>query len=219
MHFTKHRLNTYLYGVELLFGNSLKQNHIKDEVNKYGYDENQLIAVYNHKSDLEAIESQKHLAENEKKVLYNKKNLLANVVKRDYMRYLKLARIAFAENPKATEALMLNGARARTNKELMFQMSIFVSNLLNNKEWIVTLQGVNVGKEQIKKLEALLGEQNRLAEQCLEAKGEVKRLTDMKRKKLIELQRYVSEYVKVVRIAFEERPKLLLSLGIKVKKE
>jgi hypothetical protein len=219
MHFTKHRLNTYLSGVELLFGNSLKQSNIKDEVNKYGYDESQLIAVYNHKSDLEAIENQKHLAENEKKILYNKKTLLANVVKRDYMRYLKLARIAFVDNPKAIEALMLNGARARTNKELMFQMSIFVSNLLNNKEWIETLQGVNISKDQVKKLEGLLGEQNRLAEQCLEAKGEVKRLTDMKRKKLVELQRYVSEYVKVVRIAFEERPKLLLSLGIKVKND
>lgn len=217
MHYTKNSIINYQTGVELLFRNSIHQPGIKETVMKYGYDEAQLTHIYKRNDELTRLVSSIEQAKYQKTLLFGKKNELLRQIKKDYMRYLKLARIVLVNDVKAEEALMLNGARQRTIKELVFQISIFVSNLLNNVEWLKALSIYNITEANIKQLNEQLKELSRLTERSLEAQGEVRRLTTLKKKMLVEIQSYVSDYVKVVRIALEEKPKLLQSLGIKVK--
>lgn len=217
MHYTKNSIGNYQSGVEVMFRNSIHQHAIKETVTKYGYSEELLRKIYDLNSDLLKVVESAKLAKHKKAEVFKKKNDLLTSVKKEYMRYVKLARIVLGNNIMAEEALVLNGARARTHKEFVFQMTVFVSNLLKNKEWLEALGVFNIKQENIKGLENHLSDYARLSELCLEAQGEVKRLTTLKKKMLTEIQSYVSDYVKVVRIAFEEKPKLLMSLGIRVK--
>ncbi len=217
MHYTKNSISNYQSGVELLFRKSIHQEGVKNTVVNYGYDEKQLQRIYDLNKELSQVVTATEQAKVNKALLFNRKNELLKSVKRIYMRYLKLARIALVDDVKAEQALMLSGARFRTNKELLFQINVFTSNLLNSDEWLAQLRVYNISLENLTSLNEQLKELARLTEICIEAQGEVKKYTVLKKKKLIEVQGYVSDYLKVVRIALEEKPKLLKSLGIKVR--
>ncbi len=219
MHYTKNSIANYQSGVELLLRNSLHQQAIKSAVNNFGYSEEDLRHIYDLNKELAGVVSATEQARYQKRLLYRHKGELLAGIKKDYMRYLKLARIGLSDDLKAVEALVLNGSRARTYKELLFQINAFVANLMNNPGWLNALSVYNVSADAVKELQGRLRELNVLSDRCLEAEGEVRRLTDQKKKKLVNIQRYVSDYVKIVRIAFEETPKMLVSLGIKRKDE
>lgn len=217
MHYTKNSIVSYQSGVELLLRNSLHEDSIKRTVNQYGYNEKELNYIYGLNKELTELVDASEAAKNRKRLVYRDKSNLLTRIKKEYMRYLKLARIVLAEDLKAGEALMLNGARARTINEFIFQMNAFVSNLLKNEDWLNALKVYNIQTENIQALEEQLKELGHLSDKCLEAQGEVRRITNLKKKMLVNIQGYVSDYVKVVRIAFEEKPGLLVSLGIKAK--
>ncbi|MBK3516361.1 hypothetical protein [Carboxylicivirga marina] len=217
MHYTKNRISEYQSGVELLFKNSMDQELVKSIVDKYGYDEAQLSLMYNLNKELRELLGRLEVAKHQKVLVYDQKNQLFAQLKKDYMRYLKLTRIALADDAGASAALLLEGARARTNNALELQIRAFVSNLLNSKVWLEALGVYNVSVADVKKLQSDLEQLVQRNRVCLEAQGEVRSLTVYKKKLLVKLQAYVSDYVKVVRIAFEEKPKLLVSLGINVK--
>ncbi|MCT4587460.1 MAG: hypothetical protein N4A71_06525 [Carboxylicivirga sp.] len=217
MHYTKNSILTYQSGVELLLRNSLHKDSIKQTVVRYGYDEKELNYIYGLNKELTDLVDASEAAKNRKRIVYHDKSVLLARIKKDYMRYLKLTRIALADDVKAGEALILNGARARTINEFVLQMTVFVSNLLKNKDWLNALNVYSIQREDIEQLNDRLKELSHLSDKCLEAQGEVRRITSLKKKKLVDIQGYVSDYVKVVRIAFEEKPGLLVSLGIKAK--
>jgi len=217
MHYTKNSITNYQSGIELLLHNSLHQHSIKSAVTKFGYSEAQLNHINDLNKELTNVVHEVEQAKNEKRIVYRDKNDLLLKIKKQYMRYLKLTRIVLGEDPKASEALLLNGTRARTYKELLFQISAFVSNLMNNSSWLNALAVYNIKSDDIEQLNNRLAELSHLSDKCLEAEGEVRRLTTLKKKKLVTIQGYVSDYVKVVRIAFEEEPKMLVSLGISTK--
>ncbi|MBR8534843.1 hypothetical protein KDU71_04665 [Carboxylicivirga sediminis] len=219
MHYTKNSIANYQSGVELLLYNSLNQQSVKNTVTQFGYSEDELNHIYNLNRELAGIVTAVEQAKSHKRLVFRDKNALLAGIKKDYMRCLKLARIVLSEDLKAAEALMLNGSRARTYNELLFQISAFVSNLMNNSSWLNALNVYNISTETIRELQERLKQLGQLSDKCLEAQGEVRRLTDLKKKKLVNMQRYVSDYVKVVRIALEEKPKLLSSLGIGAKRE
>lgn len=217
MHYTKNRISEYQSGVEILFRNSMDQEDVKRTMNNYGYGEAQLSLMYNLNLELRELLGRLEVAKHQKILVYDEKSKLLAQLKKDYMRYLKLARIALADNADASAALVLGGARARTNNELVLQMKAFVSNLLNNQTWLSGLGVYNVTEADMKKLEQRIDVLEQKTRVCLEAQGKVRGLTVSKKKLLVKLQGYVSDYVKVVRIALEGKPNLLVSLGIKVK--
>gem|GEM_PF-3839656 len=215
MHYTKHSISHYQDGVGQLVRNSMQQAAVKNEVVKFGYDETLLLQIQGLNEELSQVQSAQSKAKAEKVHLFQQKSDLLTEAKKNYMRYLKLSRIALGEDVKAAEALLLNGARSRTYNEMVFEMNVFASNLLANQQWSGALAGYNVSINDLENLQQSLGALNDLTDRCLEAQGEVRRLTVLKKKLLVELQGYVSDYVKIVRIALEKKPRLLVSLGIK----
>ncbi|WP_439185710.1 hypothetical protein [Carboxylicivirga taeanensis] len=219
MHYTKNSISSFQSGVELLFYNSLHQQSIKSAIERYGYREGDLIRIYNLNKELADAINASEVAKGRKREVFREKNQLFANIKREYMRYLKLARIALSDDIKAAEALMLNGARERTYKALLFQINAFISNLINNVEWLDAITVFNITRDALYELRRQVKELNHLSDRCLEAQGEVRRLTELKKRKLVDVQRHVSDYVKIVRIAFEDHPEALVSLGIKKKNE
>jgi len=217
MHYTKYSIAHYVLDVEVLIVNSYRQPAIKKAVDKYGYDEAMLDVLKEVHQDLVGVLDEQAHAKSVKRDLYAERTLLKKQVQKVYMKYLKLARIAFVDDLKIREALLLDGERMRTYNEWLFQVAVFCSNLTANQDWLSLLKRYGIARHDIVELDNWRNKLIRLTEKCIEAKGEVKRLTESKHKKVIEVQSCVSDYIKIARIALENKPKLLNCLGINVK--
>ena len=217
MHFTKLSKSQYLHQVNMLFVNSVSDETIKNAVCNFGYTEKRMAEGKRMFEDLDAIENEHTLKNDEKTSLYRKKKLKQNEVNRSYMKYLKIARIAFGDNIEAREALMLDGSRERTYKKWVFQVSVFCNNLLDNAEYWPELERYGVNKDHIKKLKSELLDLMELSDKGAKVTGLVKMLTQKKKKQTLKVQSWISDYIKIARIALEDAPDNLQKLGINVK--
>lgn len=219
MHFTKLSKSQYLFQVKALFVNSISDKQIRDAVCDFGYTESRLAEGKRLYDELGSIESEHLIKMGEKVALYSKKNERLKEVGKLYMKYLKIARIAFSTNIEAREALLLDGVRERTYKKWVFQVSVFCNNLLDNAEYWPNLEQYGVTKGHVQHLKTDLLELMDLADKGAKVTGLVKMLTQKKKKQTQKVQNWVSDYIKIARIALEDAPQSLEKLGIIVKSE
>ncbi|MBN2521054.1 MAG: hypothetical protein JXB17_11145 [Bacteroidales bacterium] len=217
MHFTKLSKSQYLFQVQVLFANSISDKEIRDAVCNFGYNEQRIAEGKRLYDELGAIETEHLVKTGEKVGLYNRKKEKHKELSRSYMKYLKIARIAFVSNIEAREALLLDGVRERTYKKWVFQVSVFCNNLLDNSEYWPDLEQYGVTKDHIVKLKKDLLELMDLSDKGAKVTGLVKMLTQKKKKQTQKVQDWVSDYIKIARIALEDTPQSLEKLGIVVK--
>lgn len=218
MHYTKHTITSFIHQADVIVKNTYDVNDIRTAVNKYGYGESEIDEGKRLVAELRNVAMQQHMAKSEKAKNYKRKRALQAQVHKDYMKYVKIARIAFADDVKARKALVLDGARGRVYNEWLFQVSSFCSIMLENEEgYVKRIAKYGVSKEDIKTLKDRLVKLNRISDMCLKSVGEVRKLTAERQQKVLEMQRYVSDLLKIARIALEYSPQLLECLGLGVK--
>jgi len=218
MHYTKHSITSFIYHADLLVKNSMEVDDIRNAINKYGYGKSEIDRGNHLISELRSATMRQHMAKSEKVKNYKRKQELQMQVHKAYMKYVKIARIAFSDDVKARKALLLGGARGRVYNMWFAQVKTFCSIMLENgDEYPAVMARYGIGKEEIVRLNEQLGELNKLTDLCLKSVGEVRKLTDRRQKMVIETQHYLSDFLKIARIALEYSPQLLESLGVSVK--
>jgi len=214
MHFTKLSKSDYLYRVSTLFTNSVQDEKIRDAVFSYGYSQEKMEEGKKLYEILDSLEREYLRAIDIKAAINFQKQKLHRQVNKSYMKYLKIARIAFDQHIEARESLMLEGIRERIFEKWFHQVEVFCNNILGNAEYWPYLEQYGIRNNDIEGLKALLGELRVLADQTLKLTGQVKMITEKKRAQTIQVQNWVSDYIKIARIAFEDAPQNLEKLGI-----
>lgn len=218
MHYTKQTISSFITKANILMVNSQKAEDIKDAVDKYGYDEERMAKGEALVKQLKELSEQQELQKSKKVLLFSEKKKLQQKVHKLYMKYLKLARIAFADDLIARRAMLLDGGRERTYNEWLIQVNAFVMTLLESDEhYLKAIGGYGVQKEQLVELQGMLVKLSKLSTECLIIAGELRKTTAAKQRKVIDVQNYISDFVKVARIALEYSPQSLKVLGIGVK--
>lgn len=218
MHYTKQTITSFIHQAGILVHNSKNVDDIKNAVMQYGYDERRLDDGEEVFSMLKEVAFKQHQAKSDKVEKFKKKQDLQMAIHKLYMKYLKIARIAFAEDFKARNVLILDGSRERTYKEWYFQVSVFCSIMLKNDDgYQDKMAQFGIASEKIEDLRRQLVVLNELNDECLKSAAELKRLTALRKKMVIKMQNYVSDFIKIARIALEHSPKALQSLGVNVK--
>lgn len=217
MHFSKLSKGQYLFMVNQLFTNSISDDEIRNAVGEFGYSEKKLAEGKRLYEDLDAIASEHNRKIGEKSTLHIAKQNKQKAVNRLYMKYLKIARIAFVDNVEAKNALLLDGVRERTYKKWYFQVHVFCSNLLENKEFLPFMESYGVSVTHIQDLKKQLNELSELTDKSMKLTGMVRMLTQKKQKQTLEVQNWVSDYIKIARIALEDAPQNLQKIGINVR--
>lgn len=215
IHFTKQTKNDYLLSLASLFGVSSSDEAIRNAVSVYGYDARRLTQGNDLYRDLNALENEHIQVGGEKTLLVSRKQLMQKAVSKEYMKFLKIARIAFAENEYATDLLMLEGIRERIFNKWFSQVMVFVNNLLNHPELMSAMGEYGVKNIHIEKLKAEVENLSDLIQQCNKIANKHKQLTQKKQKQTIKVQAWVSDYIKIARIALEDQPQHLEKMGIK----
>ena len=212
MHFTKFSFDDYLKKVAILIGNSLGDPAIVRATSRFGYDMSRIKEgkrIYNGVVD---VNERQNKAQDKKVELHNKRREQHLAVKKKYMKILQIARIAFDKDLIACKVLCLDGAREVALDLWINQVSLFANNLLRESKWLMILKKYGIVRKEISDLLSELEKLRLYAIACEIAKSNAKQLTVEKRGRLSELQKWVSDYLKIAKIALDDKPELYKKL-------
>ena len=111
------------------------------------------------------------------------------------------------DDVEAQEALLLNGARARTYEKWLSQVVVFIDNVLVNNIYTKSLENYGVSVKEIEDVRIRLKELSTLSSECVKITGVVRMLNHKIKKEIVVMQHWLSSYIKVARIAMDENPK------------
>jgi len=197
-----------LYRLRDLTSISINEDEIRKVVGGYGYDSIKLAEGKRMVDELDRLNNEVTRRSIEKKKLFAKKKKMQTEIHKKYMKYIKLARIAFSNDVEAQEYLLLNGARARTYEKWHAQVVLFLKNLLSSNDYIKELNQFGVSLSDLEAVQKLLIDLDDVSSECMKITGVVRMLNHKIKKETVVIQRWISNYIKVARIAMEDNPKV-----------
>ena len=212
----KTRLDDFLLASQVMIENALADAEIKEKVAAFGYSENKLVqakTLYQEVTELynkqkkeygEQIEATK-----EQKYAYDETN-------KAYMKSLKVARVAFQNNAKAA-SLLIDGQRKQSLSGYVEQANAFYTNLLNDPELLGIMAEFGCTIEKLKAEHELVRKLIVKVEAHAKETGEAQTATEKRDKKIDELDSWLSDFKKIVKVAFEDDRQKLEKLGITAK--
>ena len=221
MHYSKQKFESFITNSRTILNISSKANNIKDAIGDYGYTDERLAQGYRLYDELVEVAKEQEDKEQEKKECFDKKAAAQAKIASEYMKYLKIARIVFNKDDEAYLALSLKGPRERVYNKWYHQVTVFCNNLLANEEYLNKMGAFGVSKRDIKKLKEDLEQIQQISDECTRLTAKVRSLVKEKKIRMIRWQEWLSDYIKIVRIAIQDTPsankkwlKQLLSQGV-----
>lgn len=203
-----------LNSAELAINNTINNAELLEIMALYGYD---LTEMNNGKTLLEKAKDLYNEQKREYSEQYQASEELDSAletVKKLYMRHVKLARIAFEENPSIWTELGLNGSRKKSFSGFVAQANLFYENAKTNETVKTELAKLSITEEKLNEAQLLLQNITQLSAKQKKEKSEAQQATELRDKAIDEMNDWTSKFLKVARIAFEDDPQKLEALGI-----
>ena len=196
-----------------MFENLSKEGDLKTELAEYGYDENKISegkALYNEARKYFDINLKETREETSASLAFQEK--YQNIQKK-YSVHRKKARIVFEENEEALRQLKLKGNASRAIASAMEEMRAFYQLLDTTPSLLTPLKQLKISEQDVKSQLQEFPEVEKAYATYLQEKGESQQATRDKNKAFEALDKWVSKFYKVAKIALEDRPQLLEALG------
>ena len=207
-------IDTLLNDAQVAIANTLNNSEILKAVEDFGYTNAKIQqgkALYNKAA---AAQLEQTTEAGGQVAATATLNDTLETARKSYMRFVKVARIAFKRDPGMSTLLDLKGERKRSLSGWLAQANQFYKNALSDKsvlsalkEFGITEQKLKVGLNEVKAVEDA-----NLAQE--KEKGEAQAATKKRDAAIDELQEWLSDYVAIAKIALEENSQLLEGLGI-----
>ncbi|MFK8270377.1 hypothetical protein [Capnocytophaga stomatis] len=196
-----------------MFENLSKEGDLKTELAEYGYDDTKIAegkALYDEARKTFDANIKETREETSASLAFQEK--YQNVQKK-YSTHRKKARIVFEDNEEALRQLKLKGSAARAIAAAMEEMRAFYQLLDTTPNLLTPLKQLKITEEDIKNQLQEFPEVEKAYATYLQEKGESQQATRDKNKAFEALDKWVSKFYKVAKIALEDRPQLLEALG------
>ncbi len=213
MHYTKSNKEDFIFRSKEILKTSVSFDVIRDAVRNYGYDAVRLAEGEGLSNSLMSSYKEAEKVSVKKKRLFSEKKRKQDEIHKVYMKYLKLARIAFVNDVEAQEVLVLNGVRSRVYEKWVQQVSVFVVIMLDSPRYIDQMSVFGIVKNDIVELRNELKRLEDLNRECHKVTALLKKLNKEVKDKILQVQGWLSRYLKVARIAMgNEKSKELLGI-------
>lgn len=143
----------------------------------------------------------------------NQAKILANS---EYVKHLKVARIALRGDRSAATSMELDGDRKRSFSGWLSQTKAFYANALGNPTVLEALAGFGITTEKLEANQTLVIDAEQKLNDQLKEKGEAQQATLDRDAALDALNAYISDLVAISRIALEDKPQYLEMLGLRI---
>jgi hypothetical protein len=141
-------------------------------------------------------------------------NRLRERANQEYVRLLKIARVAFKNTPGVSVQLILSRRRAKSLGDWIQQANLFFDNSLGNPEILAGFSTFNITADVLQAAKVMVEEVKTAETRQEDLKGESQRATDLRDKTFEELKVWMSGYVQIARIAFSNDRQQLEKLGV-----
>ncbi len=206
-------IDQMLLSAQVSIGNSLSDEEIKGMLAELGYTQEKLLegsTLYEETSTLH-IKQKKEYGE-QFEATQQFKNAIANA-KQEYIKLVKIARVALKEEPASLNKLDLKGERKKSLSGWLEQASIFYDIVLEDTNILSKLANFNITAEKIQTGRNLLLEVVNANKAQEMEKGDAQQATLDRDKSLDNLMSWISDFKAIARIALEGKPQLLEKLG------
>ncbi|PWE00745.1 hypothetical protein [Marinilabilia rubra] len=212
MHYSKLPFENFVSKVDNVLGQSLSDQSLVSSLSSFGYGLKEMERGRELLELLRQIDQEQEAAQSRRKQLNKEKNELYKEIQKRYMRIVKIGRIVFDHEDLVKSTLGLEGPREKQFDDWYRQVYMFCKNLLAEEKWMEVLSNYGVKKLDLKNILIDLEKLEELNTRFEHAKTLSKEMTQKKRKQLLLLQDWLSDYLKIARLALEEQPQLLEKL-------
>ncbi len=200
-----------------MFENLSKEGDLKTELAEYGYDEAKISegkSLYDEARRTFDANVKETREESSASLVFQEKY---HNVQKKYSTHRKKARIVFEENEEALRLLKLKGSAARAIAASIEEMRAFYQLLDATPLLLTALKQLKITEEDVKNQLKEFPEVEKAYATYLKEKGESQQATRDKNKAFEALDKWVSKFHRVAKIALEDRPQLLEILGKSVR--
>lgn len=211
---SKQSLAERLLAAQVAIDNALSDSEVKTLLAEFGYDDTRLNAG---KTLLDTANQLQQTQQKEYGDQFEATGALKDVwekADKDYMRFVKIARIALKSEHALYQKLALNGTRKNTLSGWIGEAKQFYLNALADTAVLAKMAAFGMSQAKLEAGKALL-EQTEAAHAAREKeKGEAQQATLERDKAMDQLEEWLSDFIAIARIALEEKPQLLEQLGV-----
>ncbi|GET46710.1 hypothetical protein RCZ01_20120 [Capnocytophaga felis] len=196
-----------------IFENISKNEMLKNELAEYGYDEQEIAkgkALYDNaaqKLDLNKTETA------EEKMAYDTFSKKFEELKKSYTTDRKKAKIIFKDEDTILTVLAIKGVMSIRIGAMLDDVDTFYKQLQAKEELRTPLKRLKITDEHIAGQLKALTEVRQAYLQYTNEKGESQQATKNKDAAFEALEKWVREFYSIAKIALEDQPQLLESLG------
>ena len=202
-----------LLNAELAINNTLNSPTILAAVTPFGYNTTRLEAAVALLDEVRLLAELQGKRYGEQYEATNQAQNLRDNATLAYSAALKIARVAFKNNESARNALVLSGTRKKSFSGWMDQCRRFYNNLLRTPDFLATMTLYNYHQAKLEAEAELIAAVATASEVQHKKRGEAQEATKARDAKLVELDRWVSDYRLVAEVALAGSPQQLEQLG------
>ncbi len=210
----KNRIDEFLLAAQVMIENSLSDPDVKAALAAYGYAGETLTAGKTLYEEAVALQNAQKKEYGEQVAATSELYDIWETADQQYMRTIKIARIAFQDHPKADKAVMLFGRRKESLSGWLEQAQAFYANILNDSELMNALTQYGYTTEKLQQESTLLNQIAARNQQQKKEIGEAQAATQARDKKIDELAHWISDLRAVAKVALADDPQQLEKLGI-----
>ncbi|MBU0473814.1 MAG: hypothetical protein KKF62_06580 [Bacteroidetes bacterium] len=203
-----------LLSAQVTIDNAIADVEIKALLADYGYDDVRLAAG---KTLLDTTNQMHQVQQKEYGDQFEATNALNSVwasAKNEYMRFIKISRIALRDEFAISQKLALNSRRKESLSGWISQAKQFYLNALSDSTVLAKLAAYGITQEKLEAGKALLEETEVKNASQEKEKGEAQQATKERDNAADDLFEWLADFTVIARIALEEKPQLLEKLGI-----
>lgn len=202
---------------EALFETLKSRTEIANELAEYTYD---AAKITEGRTLLEKAKAEQQSNQQETKEeiqAYDKFEKTFGELAEAYKSHRKKVKIIFKDDDATLRILAVKGSMATRILTLLEEIEILYTELDKDQNYKTAVQKLKITQENISAQLAKLAETKQLYAQYQTEKGESQQATKDKNKAFADLEKWVREFYTIAKIALEDKPQLLESLGKFVK--
>jgi hypothetical protein len=210
----KRSLAERLLAAQVAIDNAMTDEEVKTLIAAFGYDETRMNtgkALLNTVNQLQQTQQKEYGDQFQATDALNGLLMQADA---EYMRFIKISRVALKSEHALVQKLALNGRRKKSFSGWIAQAKQFYLNALSDPAVIEKLGGYGMTQEKLEAGKALLEQTETANATQKKEKGEAQQATLDRDKALDELEEWLGDFIAITRIALEDKPQLLEKLGI-----
>lgn len=210
----KNSIADRLLAAQLAIDNAISDTEVKTALAEYGYDETRLGEG---KTLLDTTNQLQQTQQKEYGDQYEATDVLKQAHKaadKEYMKFVKIARIALKSEHAVTKKLDLDGIRKKTFSGWVGQARQFYLNALGDSIVVEKMAAYGVTQVKLENGKILLEQAEAANAAQKKEKGEAQQATQERDQAMDNLEEWLSDFIVIARIALEEKPQLLEKLGI-----